>query len=186
MVSFVVRRAKASDYDQIVDLQLRNMGDNLTEEQRRDGFLSGYFDAEMLAAANENLAVVVCADGDRIAGFVCLTTPRFTRQNEVATAMMEKLKEETIFGKQFDEWNACLYGPVCIEREYRGVGLFERLYKGLPQFSEQCNLLVCLVAVGNQRSIAAHSKVGMTIVSEFEWSGRKFVIMAESMNKLTS
>jgi hypothetical protein len=183
LANIVVRKADASDFDQIVDLQLRNLVTNLSEDQRKDGFLSGYFDAAMLAAANENLGVVVCADSDRVAGFICLTTPEFPLQNAVAAAMLEKIKNDNFFDKHFSEWVVCLCGPVCLDGEYRGIGLFERLYEEIPRFSHQCDLLVTLVAVANGRSIAAHRKAGMNEVMEFEWNERQFVVMAQKVQK---
>jgi len=177
-MGLLVRRAIEADFESIVDLQMRNLVANLTPEERSDGFLSGYFDAQALRATNENLAVVGCFDGEKTVGFICLTTPSFKYSNDVAVAMLDRVKDFEIFGKPFHKWSVCLCGPVCIEKEYRGTGAFATLYEHISQYAEGCDLLLTLIAKNNLRSIGAHRKVGQEPVADFAWNNRSFLVLA--------
>jgi hypothetical protein len=177
-----VRRAAEADYEQIVELQMRNLITNLKPDDRGDGFLSGYFDAEMLRLANENLAVMVCGEDSDVYGFICLTTPLFEKPNAVAAALVASLPEHNYENVSLDRWKVCMCGPVCIEREQRGKGYFEELYKHIPDFAADCDLAVTLVAVNNGRSLAAHRKVGMQDIFQFSWNDREFSALARKLH----
>ena len=179
--TIAVRRATANDFPQIVDLQWRNLGTNLSSAEQADGFLSGYFDIVALQAANEDVSVVVCTHLSKIAGFICLTTPSFKYSNDVALAMLEAIRDGEIFGKSFNQWKVCLCGPVCIEREYRGVGAFAKMYERIPEYAKGLDLLVTLIATKNTRSIAAHQKVGLSKIADFEWNERTFIVLARTV-----
>lgn len=176
-----VRRATESDFPAIVDLQLRHLITNLSPDEQADGFLSGYFDIPALHAANEDLCVIVCANSTNIAGFICLSTPAFKYSNDVAVAMLEAIQDAEILGRSFSEWKICLCGPVCIDRDYRGTGLFLKMYERIPAYAAHCDLLVTLIAKTNGRSIAAHKKVGMSTVADFQWNSKSFIVLARSV-----
>ena len=68
-------------------------------------------------------------------------------------------------------------GQVCIEKQYRGQGLFQGLYHQLKSnLSPHFEMVITEVSVKNTRSIRAHEKVGFESIKTYateageEWS----------------
>jgi hypothetical protein len=173
------RRAIDADYSQIVDLQLRNLDVNLSNEQKSGGFLSGYFEEPALRRMNEDMCVLVCAEGARVAGFIGLSSLEFNRDLGMPGALVAAAQNHAFDGRPLLQWSSSLCGPVCIEEQFRGIGLFGQLYEQIPDFIPQCDLAITSVSRENPRSIRAHEKVGMQRVFEFTWNNKTFVCLAK-------
>ena len=61
-------------------IQNGNLHANLTEEQRRDGFLSAAFTAEQFAQMAREVAVMVADDSGQVCGYLCAGSLEFHRQ----------------------------------------------------------------------------------------------------------
>ncbi|HEY9712016.1 MAG TPA: hypothetical protein V6C72_01025 [Chroococcales cyanobacterium] len=181
--SVIIRRAEEGDFDALVKLQVSNLGANLSADQKTDGFLSAYWDHDKLAQANQNLCVLVCAatDAGEAIGFIGLTTVAFNLDQPLPAEMVRAAEPYLFEGKPLSQWNACICGPVCIERQYRGQGLFEALYDNIPDHVGDCDLAITLVSLANGRSLAAHAKVGLKPIFEFAWNGREFSTLAKQI-----
>ncbi|MGH9550093.1 MAG: hypothetical protein ACRD3W_11990, partial [Terriglobales bacterium] len=128
---------------------------------------------------DQDLGVIVCAESGNVAGFLCLSTPQFNRTAPgPVTAMIEEFPRHSFAEKSLDLWQSCICGPVCIERDQRGKGLFGLMYEAIPRTASTCDLAVTLVSARNGRSLAAHEKVGMKTVFEFEWNEKPYVTLA--------
>jgi len=67
-------------------------------------------------------------------------------------------------------------GQICIDKTYRGKGIFNILYqKHKELYSHKYDLLVTEISVNNPRSLRAHEKVGFKIIHTYhdaldEWA----------------
>ena len=67
-------------------------------------------------------------------------------------------------------------GQVCIDQDWRGCGLFDRLYsEHRIRFSNRFDWLVTEISIRNKRSQRAHARVGFTEIDHYrdvndEWS----------------
>ena len=67
-------------------------------------------------------------------------------------------------------------GQICIHKDYRGKGLFPRLYQDLQDRNANTfNSIITEIATRNTRSMHAHKKVGFQILKTFsdatdEWA----------------
>lgn len=176
------RRANESDYDPLVELQRANLATKLSvSEQKSEGFLSGYLDVPVLRECNHDGCVLVIAHHDEPIGFLAMHRPQFKLIPPLELAMLAVLNGMTVERKKFNEWQPCMCGPVCIAKEFRGQGLFEKLYEHVPEFAGDCDLVVTLISTDNQRSLAAHRKVGLKAINQFFWEGREFFVLVRPM-----
>lgn len=179
-----IRKARRDDFEKIVELQLRNMGNNLSDEEKKDGFLSAYFNAEELAEIERDIGTVVASDNDDVAGFLCVTSADFNRRFSLPGTMLDRLRQSSFDGGPIEEDAICVCGPVCIDSAHRGKGIFESFYDYLPEIvPPEINIAVTLIAQSNGRSLAAHKKVGMSPIDEFVWSERIYIILARPVRK---
>jgi len=174
------RRAIPQDYSAILRLQRANYIANLSDEERKEGFLSAEFTPEQVAAMAEDLGTMIAVVGSDVAGFVCAFRREFNTGSPVIAKMLKTYEFVQFDGKPLSRCNSYIYGPVCIGRDYRRRGLLRGLYQAqLTDLGGQFEVGVAFVARNNPHSLQAHiGGLGMTEVGDFEVKGNVYVILA--------
>jgi L-amino acid N-acyltransferase YncA len=164
------RRALDEDLAGIHELLERNFAGNLSESQKKDGFLSIRFDGDQLREMADDGIMIVALSGSRVVGFLSTQTCRYNLTIPIAGAMIETLSDS------IEQQRTLVCGPVCIDSEFRGQGVFEQMYAHLIRESSGIYTTgITFVSAGNPRSIAAHrDKLGMTPAGQIEHEGATF------------
>jgi hypothetical protein len=146
----------------------------------REGFLSARFSREQFLEMDRDLAVIVAAQGERIAGYLCASSVELNRRIPLLAAMMGRYPDLRFGGEPVDQLSSFVYGPVCIDHEFRGAGVLTQLYQTLlTELAGRFDVGVAFVSKDNPRSLAAHvSKLGMCNVGDFELNGKHYWIVA--------
>ena len=176
------RRATGVDFEKMVVLQNKYVISNLPPDQRADGYLSAGFTAQQFADFDRDLCVVIADDASRLGGYLCASSSEFNRQFGLSGKLVSRYPQINFNGRRLDSWKSFVSGPICVESEYRGQGIFAGLYdilfKLVPEVYE---LAVVLVSIANPRSLRAHEKIGMVGLDEFEFDGRSFAVLARTI-----
>lgn len=180
MTSNQYRRATPVEYPQIVRLNAANFIGNLAEEERRDGFLSAIFTPQQVAAMAADLGITVALNGDVVAGFVCAFRNDFDHGSPVVAKMIASYGDVKFDHRPLTSYSTYAYGPVCIDRAYRGKGVLRGLFEAQKQdLAGQFDVGVALIARNNPHSMQAHvAGLGMTEVGEFEVNGNVYATVA--------
>lgn len=180
MAGVVYGRAQPEDYRSIIRLQTANYIDNLSEEQRKEGFLSAKFSSEQIAAIAADLGIAIATIGDELAGCLCAFRREFDHDSPVVTKMLESYDRVRFEGKPLSAFDSYIYGPVCIAREYRRRGLLRGLFEFQKKdLAGRFEVGAALVSHNNPHSMAAHiGGLGMTEAGDFEVNGKIFAILA--------
>jgi L-amino acid N-acyltransferase YncA len=173
------RRATDPDYAGILELQEANLFDNLSEEGRREGFLSARFSVEQFGQMNRDAAIVVAVDAGRVTGYACSASVKDSRRYPILSAMIETFGRTTFLGTVLADAKVCIYGPVCVDRAARGQGVFRKLIHTLKEeLAGHYEIAAAFIAKSNARSISAHvDGLGMTLTGEFDFSRKSFWIV---------
>ena len=184
-MSMTFRRAVLEDVPAILAVQAANFVGNLNDAERQDGFLSVEFTCEQLEEMADNVGIVVASDGARLAGYLCASSCEFNRPFPRLAAMMQQLDGIDYGGRPLASARLFIYGPVCIDRPYRGCGLLRGLYTTLKsEVARRYNVGVAFVAYDNPHSLRAHVVgLGMDLVGEFIFSGKRHHILAFAVPK---
>jgi GNAT superfamily N-acetyltransferase len=174
------RRANSADWDAILALQEANLFDNLGEGERAQGFLSVRFRGDQFSDMNDGAAVVVGEHVQGILGYACASTQGFNARVPIIRAMIAAFPRLSLLGRPLQSPGTVIYGPVCVDRGYRGKGVFRRLIDTLKQeLRGRYHTAAAFIAKSNTRSLAAHvDGLGMTIVGDFEFDGRSLWIVS--------
>jgi hypothetical protein len=180
MRSIEYRRAGPDDYAEIVRLQRANYVANLSEEERREGFLSAEFGLEQVAAIATDLGIAIVTMDDDLAGCLCGIRREFDHRSPVVAKMLDSYDQAWFEDKPLSAFNSYIYGPVCIARQYRRRGLLRGLYEFQKRdLAGRFELGVALVSHNNPHSMQAHVEgLGMINSGEFELNGNSFGILA--------
>ncbi|MPZ77176.1 MAG: hypothetical protein GEU77_11705 [Deltaproteobacteria bacterium] len=183
MASIEFRRARKEDYSAILRLQSANYTGNLSEEERREGFLSAQFTLKQVEMIAADLGIALVTVGSDIAGSLCAIRREFDHGSPVVAKMLESYDHVCFEGKPLSAFNSYVYGPVCIAREYRRRGLLRGLYEfQTKDLAGRFEAGVALVSRSNPHSLQAHiAGLGMVEVGEFEVKGNLYAILAFRM-----
>jgi len=173
-------RATSEDIPAILDLQAANLISHLDEAARQDGFLSVEFTRKQIEEMADHVGIIVARDGIRVAGYLCASSRKFNQAFPLLAAMMERFDRIDYLGRSLTSSRVFIYGPVCIDRFYRGRGLLTGLYETLKkEVTGQYDVGVAFVADDNPHSLHAHVKgLGMDRVGEFVFSEKRYHILA--------
>ena len=174
------RPASPNDFDAILAIQDANLHANLTEAQRREGFLSAAFTREHLAQMAREVAVMVAEDAGEICGYLCASSVGFNRQFPLLASMISQFARAHFLGHPLSAQRTFIYGPVCVARRYRSRGVLRGLYDALRrEVAGGYDAGVAFVAKDNARSLGAHADgLGMTIVGDFTFNSKPYWILA--------
>lgn len=174
------RTASPADFPAVLALQNANLHANLTEEERREGFLSAAFSSEHFAQMAREVALMVAEDTGQICGYLCAGSLAFHRRFALLAAMIEQFALVSFLGRPLASQRTFIYGPVCVARSHRGRGLLRGLYDALRrEVAGGYDAGVAFVAKDNARSLAAHADgLGMTIAGDFAFAGKQYWILA--------
>lgn len=175
----LVRKALPSDYPGIVALQSENRPENLTDEQKKQGFVVSNMNEEQVAAINDSLGIVVAVDAERIAGFLCMVPSEVQPRHPLVQAMVDTFPTQQFMGASLDRQRVFIYGPVCIGLAWRGKGLLRRLFNAAKAIAaENYDVGAAIINKGNPHSLFAHVEgLGMSALMPFGHDGQHYDIV---------
>lgn len=152
---------KIDQIDQLVSLNRKYLFDNLSEEERKNGFIRITYESEHFRILIEKKEIV-CAlnDNKKIVGYYLIG-------RETKNILLDyQIEKAAIFSKKFDEdFDKLGYGcQVCIEVEHRKKDLFLEMLKYLcGNVFLKYSYLLCSISHINMVSLKAHQKFGWKI-----------------------
>lgn len=181
-----IRLATMEDFDGILALLKANHVSNLTEEEQKEGFVTTNFTREQMETLIlQEKGVIIAVDEGKVVAFATAAPWAFWAQWPLFTYMIEHLGEYSFGGVTLTEENSYQYGPVCVDKAYRGTGLFaEVFYASLASMEARFPIMATFINQVNPRSYAAHTrKVSMDTSGTFPFNGNNYYFMACSTGR---
>jgi hypothetical protein len=172
---YVVRLAHENDYPEIAALQVRHLIDNLSESEKKDGFLSALMSRERIDAIAKDPGIAVAYRGAELAGFFCASHLQQWDGSPIIEALISSLRRQPLLGDRLHPNTTCLFGPMCVQPRERGTGILLQLYQLVSEsVRDRFATAIAFIAVENPRSLAAVSKFGWTPATQFICNGRVY------------
>lgn len=176
-----------ADLIQILDLQKRNLEKNLEVGELIDqGFVTADHSLELLADMNQEGPHVIAKVGNQTIGYALVMTETFKMRLPVLVPMFDEIAATVYRGKSLSEYRYFVMGQVCIDKRYRGQGVFPGLYQAMrKRFENEYDLVVTEISSRNPRSIRAHEKVGFEAVYQYcsEEDGEDWLLVVWDWSK---
>ncbi len=178
--------AKLSDIEGVLDLQKRYLVSNLTEEEKKSGFVTTPFSVEQLTYVINNEGLFVAKDNNKIIAYIFAESWDFFSQYPIFERMISLFPELSFFDFEITSTSSFQYGPVCIDKKYRGKGLINLLFEFMRiHIVKKYPLSLTFINKTNVPSLKAHTeKLKWTIISDFEFNNNNYLILAYDMSKL--
>ena len=170
MAHFPTLATCTDDLQQILILQQKNLAEQLDKSEiQSQGFVTIRHTLKVLEQMN-NLApsVIIKEEGNVIA--YALTMLKECRQIIPDLEPMFRLFATLQWnGRPLNQYRFYVMGQVCIDKMYRGKGLFEKLYQHHKKiYGTTYDLFLTEIATRNHRSLRAHEKTGFKTIHTYK------------------
>lgn len=173
------RAATSDDISSIERLQNLNLFANIAADERSGGFVTVPFTTEQLQNRIDDNAAFVAQHQDEIIAYALCGGWDFYAQWPIFPFMIARLEQKMWRGFSLRADETFQYGPVCIAQNWRGQNVLPRLFSVLRQsFAPRFDVGLTFINQQNERSLAAHRKLGMEIIDEWSFNGRDYFTFA--------
>ena len=154
--------ATPQDVDDIVGLLQAN-------EAINGGSLTGHFDRPAVMAAIDDMPVVIARAEQRLAGVLISSSMQAAERPLVIAEMLKTYRGDP---------TAYIYGPICIDRRERGLGIAEMLFARLKaELPGREGIL--FIRRDNVASLRVHrNKLGMMSRGDFDLNGAAYTVLS--------
>jgi len=178
--------ADINDIDAILKLHKKYQIDYIEEKDKRDGFVTTDFtkdDLTQLITQEEGLFIL--KDDDEVLAYVMAGSWHFWSQWEMFQFMIDGLDKLEYLGETLTVDNSYQYGPICIDKSLRGLGIFEKMFNFSREImSHKYPILVTFINKNNRRSFEAHHrKLGLEVIQEFSFNDNDYYELVYDTSK---
>lgn len=148
---------------QMLDLQAKNLAPVLSPDvMASQGFLTVRHEPDVLLRMNEAAPAIIAKDGDQVVAYAMVMPREFAAEVPILQPMFEMLNGLSWKGQPLrDNPRWFVMGQICVAVDYRGEGIFDRLYLKMKEvYYPHYDFTVTEVAERNTRSMRAHERVG--------------------------
>lgn len=155
---------------QILVLQRKNNPQEISsEEKKTEGFVTVQHSFDLLKEMNDASPHVLSKENDIVVGYALCMHPKFRNSIAILKPMFAEI--DRVIQPNMSE-NYVVMGQVCIDKVYRGKGVFRKLYSKMQQvIKPEFSTIITEVVTTNTRSLKAHYKIGFKKLSTYKANG---------------
>ncbi|MBK9729974.1 MAG: GNAT family N-acetyltransferase [Chitinophagaceae bacterium] len=161
--------SKDSQVEEILQLQQSNLAQFLNEKEiSEQGFVTVQHEPDVLKTMNHQSPSIIATFNQKVVGYALVMPKNFRNSVPVLEPMFRIIDSLSYKSLPLSSYNYFIMGQVCIQKNFRGQGVFDQLYAKLrDSLSNRYQLLITEVANRNQRSINAHLRVGLKTIHRY-------------------
>jgi GNAT superfamily N-acetyltransferase len=182
--------AKIEDIEKVLELHFKYQIDSIKEEDKKDGFITTAFTKEqMVDLITLEQGLFIAVENEKIVAYVMSASWDFWSRWPMFVYMIEDLPNLEYLGQKLSTKNSYQYGPVCVDKEYRGKGVLEKLFDfARENMSKRFPILVTFINKINPRSFEMHKrKIGLEVIKEFSYNNNNYYeLVYDTSKKLES
>lgn len=172
--------AKEEDLADILRLQQENLGQNISEaEKEKQGFVSLETPEKLLREILDQEGITVARINGKVVGYLMPMSVEQCKQALLLHPFIEKFETVKFENKPLNEYRYCILGQVCVDKQYRGKGILEKLYEELKsRLAKKYDIGISEIGANNPRSLHVHlDKLGFKITEQYTAQGKDWYIV---------
>lgn len=178
--------ANTDDINGILKLHGKYQIDTISEDDKKDGFITTAFSKnELKEIIEKEQGIFVAIEDGEIIAYVMSASWQFWSKWPMFAYMIEDLPKLKYLGLTLSVDNSYQYGPVCVDKKYRGSGVLEKLFDfSLDSMCKKYEVLVTFINKINPRSYEAHTKkLGLEVIQEFQYNNNNYYELVYDTSK---
>jgi L-amino acid N-acyltransferase YncA len=168
MLTFT-KATSTSDLEGILLLQKKNLAQGLSSEEiQSQGFVTVNHTFDQLKNLNDIEKHVIAKDGDQVVGYALAMTQQSKSEIPILLPMFEVFDKIIFSGKEISSYNYMVVGQVCVDKAYRGHGIFDQNYGAYKKYyQDNYDFAITEIASTNTRSLQAHRRIGFKEINSY-------------------
>lgn len=183
--NIIIKKATEEDIPGIVALHKANLVVNLTEIEKQGGFVTTALNVAQIQTVIQHHGLFIAKNEDAIIGFVFAADWEFFTQWPIFEYMIQLFPSFSFKNFDVTTTNSFQYGPICIDKNYRGQGIITELFEYMRiQMKEKYPLSLTFINKTNIPSYKAHTeKLAWKVIDEFHFNNNSYYVLAYDMQK---
>lgn len=182
----VYRNATIEDIPAIMQLQKKYHIATISENDKPEGFVTTLFTEKQFEELieKENGITIACSGGKVIA-YVMAASWKYWAQWPLFQYMINDLQHTEYQGTVLSTENSYQYGPVCIDKDYRGTEILLKVFDfSRMQMNKRYPILITFINHINPRSYFAHTKkIGLDVIKSFSFNNNTYYELGYNTSK---
>ncbi len=177
----IYRNAVLNDIPQIMTLQKKYHISTILEEDKKDGFVTTLFTEDQFRELiDQENGIAIALDGSQVVAYAMAASWEYWSKWPLFQHMIQDLPTLTYRNLQLNIENSYQYGPICIDKAYRGTDVLPGVFNfSANQMKEKYQILVTFINQINPRSYKAHvDKLGLDVIKEFDFNNNHYYELA--------
>ncbi len=174
------------DINGILSLQEKNLYRNLSNKEKENGFVTTPFTISQIEKIIKQNGIFIAEnEGNKIIAYAFAGNWEYFNQWEIFNFMISRFSELSFHKNKITTENSFQYGPICIDKNYRGKGLLNLIFEEMRiEFVRRYPISITFINKENITSKKAHTeKLGWEIIDEFEFNNNKYYGLGFDMKK---
>jgi len=153
------------ELQQVSSLNQLNLKKNISEKKiSKEGFVSWEYDLDLLKAVHHFSPSIIAKEDTTVVGYALVAVKAAAVHPELA-ALLNKIEPLLYKTKPLSAYNYYIMGQVCIDKNYRGLALFDQMFALHKElYQPQFDFVATTIATQNVRSLKAHERVGFRVI----------------------
>lgn len=170
---------------QILSLQNANLPQNLPpNEIKQEGFVTIQHDRSLLSKIAGSYAHIIAKNDKDVIAYALVMERACSGEIPVLIPMFEQIEQIIYNGTPLKNARFFVMGQVCIQKGFRGSGIFKGLYDELKnRMYSDFDYIITDISTRNKRSLKAHKKIGFQAIKEYQLDGEGWVIVLLEISK---
>ena len=173
----IYRNAIITDIPDIRELQKKYHIETSSQEDKQDGFVTTLFTEEQFEELiqKENGIAIAC-DDNKVIAYAMAASWEYWSRWPLFQHMINDLGNTEYKGCMLSTTNSYQYGPICIDKDYRGTEVLSKLFDfSKMQMGKRYSILITFINHINQRSYHAHTKkLDLDVIKSFEFNNNTY------------
>lgn len=182
------RNATIDDIYGVSQLQKKYHISTISEEDKPDGFVTTLFTDEQFKELieKENGLAIAC-DEDKVVAYAMAASWQYWSAWPLFEYMIKDLPNNKYLGHVLSVDNSYQYGPICVDKQYRGTELLPNLFEfSRFQMKDRYPILITFINQINGRSYNAHvNKLGLEVIKKFDFNGNHYYLLGYDTDRKT-
>lgn len=157
------------DLQGILALQKQNLAEHLpADEIQQQGFVTVHHTLADLERMHLLEPSVIAKEGEKVISYVLSMTLEARHHIPVLQPMFDMFHSISHDGHPLLSYPFIMVGQVCVDKAFRGKGVFENTYKAFrDQFRSRYPFSLTEIADRNSRSMRAHERIGFNTLHSY-------------------
>ena len=172
----ILRNATIDDIEGVLTLQAKYLLANTPEDERENGFVTTPFTVEQIENIIAQDGLFIAENENKVVAYAFAGSWEYFSQWAIFPFMATRFNNYGVENEEVTTENSFQYGPICIDADYRGSGLFQQLFEAMRiAMQKRYPIGITFINKINKRSYEAHTKkLKMAVVDEFTFNNNNF------------